>query len=397
MSEAAAVPENEFRFRVLRPEELQLTSQYRVLARLPAYHPLVHGGWVQLGLPDSVTIPVDLGVLGVTNPAGTVRLSLTRFLHVKLDLTYIDTQAAQRGLAPASGDLTELPIAPRYRIDAERTTRSGELHYFDHPAFGVLIKVTPVKAQPNTGPARPRERRLANARENVRAMIRRLGASSERPSSARARLGRRGRRLDFVFAWASAQVRQRARDDAFGLFVEAWRTSDQRTADRDVAAALRTRVVQAQLADVLGDLNDELVKVARRLADRRGNERRVVVASAEIPGTTQSAHDLRANHSLARVRRLRAERLPIGLELDDLEQQHRDHSLVAARDREIAAHELLEIPEAHEPGARIDSIEARNLLPRTAELALQQRDFDVGGRLLRYALSRPAFECRGST
>jgi len=156
VSDAAAVPENEFEFRVLRPEELQLTSQYRVLARLPAYHPLVHGGWIQLGLPDSATIPVDLGVLGVANPAGTVRLSLTRFLHVKLDLTYVDTQAAQRAPVPAPDDLTELPIAPRYHIDAERTTRSGEIHYFDHPAFGVLIKVTPVKAEPNTaGGTRP--------------------------------------------------------------------------------------------------------------------------------------------------------------------------------------------------------------------------------------------------
>jgi hypothetical protein len=149
VSDAAAVPENEFRFRVLRPDELQLTNQYRVLARLPAYHPLLHGGWVQLGLPDSATIPVDLGVLGVANPAGTVRLSLTRFLHVKLDLTYIDTQAVQRAPVAAPGDLTDLPIAPRYHIDAERTTRSGEVHYFDHPAFGVLIKVTPVKADPN--------------------------------------------------------------------------------------------------------------------------------------------------------------------------------------------------------------------------------------------------------
>ena len=152
----AAPPENEFTFRLLRPEELQLTSQYRVLARLPAYHPLVHGGWVQLGLPDSSALPVDLGVLGVANPAGTVRLSLTRFLHVKLDLTYIDGQAAQRVTAAAPGDLTELPIAPRYHIDAERTTRSGEIHYFDHPAFGVLIKVTPVKAdQTATSVVRP--------------------------------------------------------------------------------------------------------------------------------------------------------------------------------------------------------------------------------------------------
>jgi hypothetical protein len=150
--DAATTPENEFTFRVLRPEELQLTSQYRVLARLPAYHPLVHGGWVQLGLPDNEALPIDLGVLGIANPAGTIRLSLTRFLHVKLDLTYVDTQGVQAGLAPASGELTELPIAPRYHLDAERTTRSGELHYFDHPAFGVLIKVTPVKADSNTAP-----------------------------------------------------------------------------------------------------------------------------------------------------------------------------------------------------------------------------------------------------
>ena len=87
-------------------------------------------------------------MLGVTNPAGTVRLSLTRFLHVKLDLTYLDTQAVQRGPAAAPDDLTELPIAPRYHIGAERTTRSGEIHYFDHPAFGVLIKITPVKPDP---------------------------------------------------------------------------------------------------------------------------------------------------------------------------------------------------------------------------------------------------------
>ena len=168
------------------------------------------------------------------------------------------------------------------------------------------------------------------------------------------------------------------RHDALGILVEAGRTSDQCAANRDVAGALRAWIVQAELADVLGDLVDELEEVARRLAERRSDECRVVVASAEIPGTTQSAHDLRADHSLARVRRLRAERLPIGFELDDLEQQQRDRALVSACDREIAAHELLEVAEAHEPGARVDSIEARDLLPRTAELALQQRDLDVG-------------------
>jgi hypothetical protein len=154
--ETAAPPENEFTFRLLRPEELQLTSQYRVLSRLQAYHPLVHGGWVQLGLPDNEALPVDLSVLGVTNPAGTIRLSLTRFLHVKLDLSYADAQPARTALAPQPDALAELPVAPRYHLSAERTMRSGELHYFDHPAFGVLIKVTPVKPDSRTpGGTRP--------------------------------------------------------------------------------------------------------------------------------------------------------------------------------------------------------------------------------------------------
>jgi hypothetical protein len=154
--EKVAPPENEFTFRVLRPEELQLTSQYRVLNRLQAYHPLVHGGWVQLGLPDNEALPVDLGVLGVTNPIGTIRLSLTRFLHVKLDLSYVEAQTAQAAFAPAQEELAELSVPTRYHLSAERTTRSGELHYFDHPAFGVLIKITPVKPDPNApGGTRP--------------------------------------------------------------------------------------------------------------------------------------------------------------------------------------------------------------------------------------------------
>jgi len=150
----------EFRFRLLQPEELQLTSQYRVLERNPqAYVPLLHGGWVQEGLPENETHPFDLAMLGARNPLGTIQLYLSRFLHVKLDLSYSDALAG----APApvlDNELTELPITPRYHLTADRPTRSGELHYFDHPAFGVLIKVTPVRPE-QTSPATPGTRPAA--------------------------------------------------------------------------------------------------------------------------------------------------------------------------------------------------------------------------------------------
>jgi hypothetical protein len=157
--DALAADLNEFRFRLLRPEELQLTSQLRVIERnAQAYVPLLHGGWVQPGLPENESRPFDLAMFGAKNPMGTIRLYLSRFLHVKVDLSYRDPAASPA--APAFGnELAELPIAPRYYLVADRPTRSGELHYFDHPAFGVLIKVTPVRPEqtlpgaPGTRPA----------------------------------------------------------------------------------------------------------------------------------------------------------------------------------------------------------------------------------------------------
>jgi Peptidoglycan-binding protein, CsiV len=144
---------SEFRFRILAPEELELDSEYRKIERLDAYVPLLHAGWIQPGLPEDQARPFDLGLLGARNPVGTVRVHLARFLHVTLDLTY-------QGPAPASaagaestalgpfGELAELRVAPRYRLVTGRQARSGELHYFDHPAFGVLVKITPAPEAP---------------------------------------------------------------------------------------------------------------------------------------------------------------------------------------------------------------------------------------------------------
>jgi hypothetical protein len=131
--------------RLLRPDELKLGNEYRKLRALAGYRPLVHTGWVQPGLPEADAQPFDLKVLGVPNPSGTVRVHLTRFLHVTLDLTY---QADGTGPVLAANDgLGELALAPRYRLTATRNVRSNELHYFDHPAFGVLVRITPVPMQ----------------------------------------------------------------------------------------------------------------------------------------------------------------------------------------------------------------------------------------------------------
>ena len=140
---AATTP---FRFRRLEPAELTLTREYAALERIDAYVPLVHGGWVQQGLPEADARPFDLALLGVLNPRGSIRLHLSRFLHLRLDLTYQAAGPQAFPAQPVFGDnvLAELPLAPRYTLRTERRTSSGELHYFDHPGFGVLVLVTPL-------------------------------------------------------------------------------------------------------------------------------------------------------------------------------------------------------------------------------------------------------------
>jgi len=136
--------------RPLRPDELKLGTEYRKLEAIAAYEPLLHAGWVLPGLPEADSVPFDLKTLGVVNPRGTVRVHLSRFLHVTLDLTYQAAVSATPAFGASDG-LEEVALAPRYRLATTRSVRSGELHYFDHPAFGVLVRVTPVPEQDSAG------------------------------------------------------------------------------------------------------------------------------------------------------------------------------------------------------------------------------------------------------
>lgn len=158
-----------FRYRVLRSDELRLANSHARLGRLAGYEPLLHAGWSQEGLGESEVAPLPLSLLGAANPAGTIQLHLQRFLHLTLDLDYRYAPRRRPGspppgaipsvpssgsgsaaaIAPAApGRLHEIELAPRYYIDENRRTRSGDLNYFDHPAFGVLVIVTPAPEAP---------------------------------------------------------------------------------------------------------------------------------------------------------------------------------------------------------------------------------------------------------
>jgi hypothetical protein len=107
------------------------------LDRLSAYQPVMHFGWTQATYPAEQTRDIRLASLAARAGGidGTVKLYLSRFLHLVVDLQM------DAGAEPISD--TFAPAAPlRYQIQEDRIFRSGELRYFDHPKFGVLAKVT---------------------------------------------------------------------------------------------------------------------------------------------------------------------------------------------------------------------------------------------------------------
>lgn len=130
------------------------------MRRSNLYRPLLHWRWRQpgweRGLAKAIHVQIPAGSgLPLTNVAagtsklllpqlksnlnagntstggqplldGTLTLARSRYLHMAVDLIYIDPN-------------TGIPM----QLKESRRMRSGELHYLDQPRFGVLVQATP--------------------------------------------------------------------------------------------------------------------------------------------------------------------------------------------------------------------------------------------------------------
>ena len=135
-------------YRLMKSSNLTLGGVWSHLRRSAHYRPLVHAGWRLPGLSRSAARPVHVGrslgegearaAEGVgaerSSVHGTVTVSLARYLQVDVDLLY-HRPARDDVVAPNS-------VPTRFRLVSERRMRSGELHYIDHPLFGVLVLLT---------------------------------------------------------------------------------------------------------------------------------------------------------------------------------------------------------------------------------------------------------------
>ncbi|HFA59175.1 MAG TPA: hypothetical protein ENJ83_00640 [Rhodospirillales bacterium] len=185
----------------LGQEDWRMQNLVEALARSPAYRPLLHWAWRQqlpngsqspwlrIRVPEGTKLPAENPYTAPATPAGSllfgglveetpllegvVRMSRARYLHFDADLLYAETEAVDPAAATPtpsvddSGADGERPegdgevAVEAYggyhervvRLHQRRRMRSGEIHYLDHPRFGILVLATPYEPPPETAPA----------------------------------------------------------------------------------------------------------------------------------------------------------------------------------------------------------------------------------------------------
>ncbi len=139
---------------------LLLAQQDNRLQRSSAYRVLFHRAWIQ-PVPDrdqSQPMLIQAGeqVGPVRRIEGVLGVTLGHYLHLNALLWYAPDPAPGRDSAPlANGSFPDRRAADEFdtnqtdpgymELREQRRMRSGELHYLDHPKFGVLARIDPVQ------------------------------------------------------------------------------------------------------------------------------------------------------------------------------------------------------------------------------------------------------------
>lgn len=185
-------------FQLLDQEELLLTTEYNLIRNSRQRRPLLHIGWRQSTHSKNESIPVrihghkaysiqpesaadetinlgsfledflgqkeeidknedqgiELNIEALNQIEGTITLSRARYLHVWTDLIYripseyliVDPPNTESfDLESTNVDTLntfEQPLVS-FRLQEHRRMRSKEIHYIDHPLFGIIVLATP--------------------------------------------------------------------------------------------------------------------------------------------------------------------------------------------------------------------------------------------------------------
>lgn len=134
----------------LTSEQLTLTNEVAKMTTQRGYDVLAHFGWRQQAHANTSAkaILIDTQLQqrrqGVSNLIGTLRMYQGRFSHIEIDLELdrrIPTPIKERFAQHQQIAPEWLPESWRFQIKESRRIRPGQLHYIDHPLFGILVKI----------------------------------------------------------------------------------------------------------------------------------------------------------------------------------------------------------------------------------------------------------------
>jgi len=152
-------------FSILAPHARTLNLQANTLSK-GSYSLLYHQAWRQMiyGRKTNIAISGGKKFNGHQELEGSIALSVGQFLRVQTNLWL--TQFVPTGSTLAHPNLTqtwpELPFRPNtstsegeksqdylikriVKLNQERSMRSSEIHYIDHPLLGIIVKIVPVE------------------------------------------------------------------------------------------------------------------------------------------------------------------------------------------------------------------------------------------------------------
>lgn len=145
---------------LLTEDELSLGDVIAKFELLDAYDTIMHFGWTQTVFPEMEPKTIEIDSLAEPAPGldGSFTLYLSRYLHLNVDLALdeppafddpvaIEDPVRSFGDARAGYNLFDDRAygKVRYRIREDRIFKSGDLRYFDHPKFGLVVRVSRVE------------------------------------------------------------------------------------------------------------------------------------------------------------------------------------------------------------------------------------------------------------
>jgi hypothetical protein len=124
--------------RTLPESQFQLKDVANKLRSTGVYVPVAHVAWSQSASAWGARTALRIEQLGlnVEGLTGTVSLARGQYLHLGMNLSYAMPQPPA-GIGAAPGTI--------FTLDESRRVKFYERNYYDHPAFGVIALVTPMK------------------------------------------------------------------------------------------------------------------------------------------------------------------------------------------------------------------------------------------------------------